>query len=437
MMQYELPYKGVPGFETESRRFSRDSFRNPNFRYQCAWKPFSLAACPHALQFGTEMPARDGPSNVDLDSLSLESSTTQMPGQLLAVGSFIMERDNYIDLLYVTGGYFAQASDAQTSTRDDMAQPIPPHHARALHTATHPYFPCRIKWAPHHSSKPLLATCSAQVHIWELGQDQSSKPNDSAQLSMVLSMSHRKGQDGTAAPITSLDWNHVDPSTLGTCSLDTTCTIWNVTTGQAKTQLIAHDRQVFDMAFSTSQDVFASVGGDGSVRLFDLRNLEHSTILYETPDHSPLLRVAWNKLDHHFLLTFSANSHRIILLDTRYPSVPVAELVGHQSIVNDVIWSPHSSNHACSVGDDKSVYIWNLLEAYKGSGSLWSPGESHSTSTVTMSTTSLSSIHNNSSILNPSMMFQLEAEGNQVAWSNLHPDWITVGESKSVRWINI
>jgi WD40 repeat protein len=47
--------------------------------------------------------------------------------------------------------------------------------------------------------------------------------------------------------------------------------------------------QVFDMAFSRDKEVFASVGADGSVRMFDLRSLEHSTIIYETPDLVPLL----------------------------------------------------------------------------------------------------------------------------------------------------
>ena len=46
----------------------------------------------------------------------------------------------------------------------------------------------------------------------------------------------------------------------------------------AKTQLIAHDKEVYDIAFAQGKNVFASVGADGSVRLFDLRNLEHSTI---------------------------------------------------------------------------------------------------------------------------------------------------------------
>ena len=91
---------------------------------------------------------------------------------------------------------------------------------------------------------------------------------------------------------------------LGTSSIDTTCTVWGLETGQVlgrvnmvsghvKTQLIAHDKEVYDIAFSKAgggRDMFASVGADGSVRMFDLRHLEHSTIIYEDPTHTPLLR---------------------------------------------------------------------------------------------------------------------------------------------------
>ena len=52
-----------------------------------------------------------------------------------------------------------------------------------------------------------------------------------------------------------------------------------------ETQLIAHDKAVYDIAFAAvgnTDHLFASVGGDGSARLFDQRNLDHSTIVYET-----------------------------------------------------------------------------------------------------------------------------------------------------------
>ncbi|WAR01519.1 DCAF7-like protein [Mya arenaria] len=124
------------------------------------------------------------------------------------------------------------------------------------------------------------------------------------------------------APLTSFDWNEVDPNLLGTSSIDTTCTIWgletgqvlgrvNVVSGHVKTQLIAHDKEVYDIAFSRAgggRDMFASVGADGSVRMFDLRHLEHSTIIYEDPQHNPLLRLGWNKQDPNYLATMAMDA---------------------------------------------------------------------------------------------------------------------------------
>ena len=150
------------------------------------------------------------------------------------------------------------------------------------------------------------------------------------------------------APLTSFDWNEIDPTILGTSSIDTTCTIWNIETGQSigstapiersnqskgleavvKTQLIAHDKEVYDISFSrgvSGRDQFASVGADGSVRMFDLRALEHSTIIFESAQASrdqprtPLVRLAWNKQDPNYLATMPLDSTEIIILDVRVP----------------------------------------------------------------------------------------------------------------------
>lgn len=79
------------------------------------------------------------------------------------------------------------------------------------------------------------------------------------------------------APLTSFDWNLQDDSICVTCSVDTTCTIWDMNTLQAKTQLIAHDSDVLDVSFSSGLDLFSSVGQDGSLRMFDQR---YETIEY-------------------------------------------------------------------------------------------------------------------------------------------------------------
>ncbi|KAJ2885214.1 hypothetical protein IWW38_005343 [Coemansia aciculifera] len=196
-------------------------------------------------------------------------------------------------------------------------------------------------------------------------------------------------------PITSFDWNQVDPRLIITSSIDTTCTVWDIETQQAKTQLIAHDREVFDVSFvAGSQDVFASAGADGSIRMFDLRSLDHSTILYEAPAAvapsssdpnlgdaayypgnagvpsarlssliPPLLRLCCNALDPNYIATFALDSQTVSIIDIRNPGTAVVQLVGHQAPIHAISWSPTSPSQLCSAGADSRVLVWDIQQA--------------------------------------------------------------------------
>merc|ERR1712195_410529 len=85
---------------------------------------------------------------------------------------------------------------------------------------------------------------------------------------------------------------------------------------------------VYDIAFAKGVNVFASVGADGSMRMFDLRSLEHSTIMYESPEGAPLIRLAWNKQDPNYLSTIMQGKESAVILDIRVPTQPLAELRG-------------------------------------------------------------------------------------------------------------
>lgn len=161
--------------------------------------------------------------------------------------------------------------------------------------ATHSYPVTRLLWEPPSSQKQstdLLATSGDHLRLWSLPSEATSttsssitgrqgRETSSAKLTPLALLSNSKTPDHTA-PLTSLDWNTVSPSLIITSSIDTTCTIWDIPSLTAKTQLIAHDKEVYDVRFcANSVDVFVSCGQDGSVRMFDLRSLEHSTIIYE------------------------------------------------------------------------------------------------------------------------------------------------------------
>jgi WD repeat-containing protein 68 len=208
------------------------------------------------------------------------------------------------------------------------------------------------------------------------------------------------------APLTSMDWNYVDPNIVGTSSIDTTCTIWDIEAKKVKTQLIAHDKEVYDIAWTKHTSVFGTVGADGSLRMFDLRSLEHSTIMYETPTGVPLLRLAWNKHDTNYCATFASENSHTVIIDIRMPAVPVADLSGHVACVNGVVWAPHSASHICTAGDDYQALIWDLAALPK-------PVE------------------------DPILAYTAEAEINQLVWSPSMPDWVTIAFDTKMQLLRV
>lgn len=221
-------------------------------------------------------------------------------------------------------------------------------------------------------------------------------------------------QNHCCAPLTAFDWNQKDPTLIGTSSIDTTCTIWDIQTQQRRTQLIAHDKQVYDFAFAAgSVDVFASVGADGSVRLFDLRSLDHSTIIFESRNMTPLLRLRWNTLDQNLLATVAMDDPVVELLDIRQPTHPFLDL-DHRSdmstnCVNAVSWAPHN-RYTIATGSDRCLALtWNIEDT---------PSNSRSR-------------------IEPASSYAAEAAIANMQWGPTNPDWIALVLDDKLRVVRV
>lgn len=258
----------------------------------------------------------------------------------MAVGSYLEDPHNFIQIL-----------DTHI-TPQEMVQPGQAHHGleyTKVAEATCAYPVTRILWEPPSSQKnstDLLATSGDHLRLWSLPQSttpHTSNINRSATANMrdpapqklqpLALLSNSKTPEHTA-PLTSLDWNALSPKLIITSSIDTTCTIWDIPTLTAKTQLIAHDKEVFDVRFCAgSVDVFVSCGADGSVRMFDLRSLEHSTIIYEPAEKSDKselsrthTRLHQTPTDHHRRITVRIIAHQSPNDDTIPTSPPPRRL---------------------------------------------------------------------------------------------------------------
>ncbi|KAJ3724934.1 WD40 repeat-like protein [Lentinula guzmanii] len=286
----------------------------------------------------------------------------------LGIGSFLENFSNRIAIVGLEDEHIL-VEDDYTDYPDFVTLCDAPHGYPVTSLQWQPASAISYQWSQKSPSTEFLATTGDALRLWEYSGDASpamsnfvgrtpSSSGHSLNLKSALSGQSKVQNNSNGAPLTNFSWNEKAPSLIVTSSIDTTCTVWNIDTSAAVTQLIAHDREVYDVAWlPTSTDIFVSVGADGSLRAFDLRSLEHSTILYETPapknvpppsvspstsarpPTSPLLRIAFNPSDSNYMSTFHMDGSEIQILDMRSPGQPVLELKGHHGQINAVGWA--------------------------------------------------------------------------------------------------
>lgn len=340
-----------------------------------------------------------------------------------------------------------------------------------------------IQWIPAQLQPRKFATCSDSLRIWSLQDETSSmdeilnlsycKYNKLRQSSSQLDMNETrtsKGVDpailGQFPPITSFHWNPINTNLLISSSIDTTCIVWDLqSTNYVKTQLIAHDSEVFDVRFlAQSTQLFASCGGDGSVRVFDLRSLAHSTIIYESttnpsmPDISSssgdnttsldampgssadsisnphaLLRLEPSTNDPNVIATFGVDSNSVLILDMRNPGTPVLTLDAHSAPINQIKWHPTKKNTIISCSDDCQILYWDLNDTTNVSYTHMDPNitpENDNTSNFNVKTNGLKSMNT------PAMYYSNKGkEVNNIVWRPRNGDWL--GYISSKRFHNV
>ncbi|GAA5822284.1 hypothetical protein JCM11251_006288 [Rhodosporidiobolus azoricus] len=325
--------------------------------------------------------------------------------------------------------------------------------------------------------REVVATSSECLRLWDL----VSEPEDGSggrregfvggaaagsRSRLVSRATLQNSKVDYSAPLTNFSWSLLEPTHIVTSSIDTTCTVWDISTGVPVTQLIAHDREVYDVAWSPStRDVFTSVGADGSVRMFDLRSLEHSTILYEAASTSsasssssskrngaspspapakssssssspapPLLRVAFSPASPSYLSVIHADSADVPILDVRSPGTPAFVVKGHEGPVNGMAWGGEGTFAAggagggagetsgpgwlATVSDDATLLLWDLSNSTPPAPATRGVPQQPKT------------IHT------PALAYTAPGEVNAVAWGG-GGDWVAIGGGRGVRVMRV
>ncbi|KAJ4830105.1 hypothetical protein Tsubulata_001306 [Turnera subulata] len=167
------------------------------------------------------------------------------------------------------------------------------------------FFPSHDATTANHPD--LLATSGNFLRMLEIHDDR---------IALKSLLNNNKSSEFNSS-LTSFDLADFDVHHMATSSVDTTCAIWDIATETLDTKLVVHDKQVYDISWG-GFNIFALVSGDGSLRIFDLREKDRSTIVYENPIQGcPLLRLEWNKRDPELLATVGLDSNKVVILDIR------------------------------------------------------------------------------------------------------------------------
>lgn len=311
------------------------------------------------------------------------------PGEALqlAISSYVEKYRNHVQIVQLD--------------RDEYDQNI-----RVVSEIDHPYPATKILWSPgklNFRDNQFLATTADYLRIWR------TSPSSGTKLECLLN-SNSQGSK-LCAPLTSFDWNDVDSRMIVTSSVDTTCTVWDIEAksalsqtldGRVQTQILAHDHQVYDVAFSkygSGRNVFVSCGGDGTLKLFDLRRMDGSNVLYEESNEF-LVRVSCSKQNPNLVATFALDSSEIIILDIRKPKQQVDVILkNHCDNLNGISWAPHLAHHVCSAADDGQALIWDISKRASPFGQM---------------------------AIEPLLTYRANGKINFISWSSEHPDWIAI-----------
>lgn len=372
--------------------------------------------------------------------------------------------------------------------------------------ADHHYPLTKFLWSPYKGGNvpDLFATSGDCLRIFELvntdsstndgpsnrgdsdGNNINKNNNDNNapiegkfEIKCTASLSNiRRGQNKRefCAPLTSFDWNETNPSMIVTSSVDTTCTVWDVTTQKPKTQLIAHDKEVYDVAFARGTDVFASVGADGSVRMFDLRALEHSTIVYETaPALVPVVReetagagvVGGSGRKASSIPSTTTNTTTTTTTTNRplhpaatapplpntTPSASTTTMSFESPSLLRLAWNKQDPNYIATVQvASASVLILDVrfpaapvveLVGHVGGVNAvgWAPHSSSHVCSVADDSQALvwdiSSLSKSRKICEPLLTYNAGSEVNQMSWSSVNTDWVAIAFGDMIQALKV
>ncbi|KAK1217100.1 Histone acetyltransferase type B subunit 2 [Marasmius sp. AFHP31] len=163
-----------------------------------------------------------------------------------------------------------------------------------------------------------------------------------------------------------LSWNPNKAGHVLGASEDMTVCHWDInayTKAKTSVEPIAvykgHTAVVGDVDWhATKENVFASVGDDRMLMIWDTRTASEPATKIQAHDRE-ILSVAFSPASEHLLVTGSGDK-TAVLHDIRSPTKKLHVFEGHTDEVLNLAWSPHNPTIFASAASDRRINVWDL-----------------------------------------------------------------------------
>lgn len=216
------------------------------------------------------------------------------------------------------------------------------------------------------NQKSLLLAVGKEVYIYSYLRDKKT---------LVKLKTFPKSDISAGSVYCCSKWNEIEDGNLLAGSSDGSVTQIDVNLGEKISQIICDDKEIFTLDYSAQHpSIFATGSGVGRLRLFDLRDKESFTTVYDFQDtkssSTPIVKIDNNNVEPNLFAFCSDGKSSVFVVDVRKPKQLVCELNSNESAAtNSVAWKPKSRNALMSADSEGRVLIWDADKStsnYKG-----------------------------------------------------------------------
>ncbi|KAF8336363.1 histone acetyltransferase type B subunit 2 [Cantharellus anzutake] len=309
----------------------------------CQWFP-DIESPPgkpyiqHRLLFGTHTSGQ-GREYLQIASLQLPKSESDVDKDVLA-------RDSYDDERGELGSHSATAPHA----RLQIIQKI--NHEGEVN---------RARYMPQNPDLIASKAVKGSVFIFDRTKHPSEPEKDGVCRPDIELAGQEKEGFG-------LDWSPLKKGHILGSSEDFTVCQWDITAFKKGNRTLeplrtfrGHRSVVGDVSWnSANENIFASVGDDKRLLIWDTRNSSDSEPSQDIMAHEKeILAVAFSPSSGTMLLTGSSDK-TIALWDTRSLKTPLHSFHHHTDEILHISWSPTHETIFASASSDRRVAIWDL-----------------------------------------------------------------------------